>query len=82
MTKEPSQKQKKAKPDINSEELLSKIRWRNGKGYEVYMYVKPIIDEMLGKESERGKLHKAKTESSTKSALMNNINYGFAEEDD
>lgn len=52
MTKELSQKQKKTKPDINSEELLSKIRWRNGNGYEVYMYVKPIIDEMLGKESE------------------------------
>ena len=45
-------KQKKAKPDINSAELLSKIRWRDGNGYEVYMYVKPIVDEILGKESE------------------------------
>ena len=45
-------KQKKAKPDINSDELLSKIRWRDGYGLEVYMYVKPIIDEMLGKSEE------------------------------
>ena len=43
---------KKAKPDINSQELLMKIRWKNGWGYEVYHYVKPIIDEMLGRESE------------------------------
>lgn len=43
---------KTAKPDINSDELLSRIRWKDGYGYEAYMYVKPIIDEMLGKESE------------------------------
>ena len=52
MTNRERLKQKKAKPDINSEELLHKIRWKNGYGYEVYMYVKPIVDEILGKESE------------------------------
>lgn len=40
---------KKAKPDINSDELLYRIRWKDGYGYHAYMYVKPIIDEMLGK---------------------------------
>ena len=45
-------KQKKSKPDINSDELLSKIRWRDGEGLEAYMYVKPIIDEMLGRSEE------------------------------
>ena len=45
-------KQKKAKPDINSDELLSKIRWRDGYGLEVYMYVKPIIDKKKKKSEE------------------------------
>lgn len=43
---------KKAKPDINSDELLFKIRWKDGYGYYAYKYVKPIIDEMLGKKDE------------------------------
>ena len=38
---------------VNKDELLMAIRWWNGEGYEVYHYVKKVLEHMEKEENRR-----------------------------